>query len=188
MQRYIYILLLVMLVSVAAAQTEKGRYIVGGNVDISGSIQGDVKRFNMTLAPSFGIFVVKGFAIGGRYSFGVSSISQYDEKEKERISTVTFSTAIGPLVKGYFGPKRLKGFATANVQYLTSTTLRKSRINGTQGLSTMGSVGIAHFFNNNVVLESGLYVSLQSVVKQLPITRIGFSMGLFVILDKKKKE
>lgn len=188
MQRYIYILLLTAVFSVCQAQTEKGRYIAGGNVDISGSIQGEVKRFNMTLAPSFGVFVVKGFAIGGRYSFGVSSISQFDEKEKERVSTITFSTAVGPLVKGYFGPKRLKGYATANIQYLTTTTMRKSRINGSQGLSTMGSLGIAHFFNNNVVLESGLYVSLQSVTKQLPITRIGFSMGLFVILDKKKKE
>lgn len=177
-----------MLVSVGYAQTEKGRYLVGGNVDISGSIQGDVKRFNMTLAPSFGVFVVKGFAIGGRYSFGVTSVSQYDEKEKERVSNITFSTAIGPTLKGYFGPKRLKGFASGNVQYLTTTTMRKSRINGSQGLSALGSLGIAHFFNNNVVLESGLYVSLQSVTKQLPITRIGFSMGLFVILDKKKKE
>lgn len=186
--RYAYILLLSLLISVCHAQTEKGRYIVGGNVDISGSIQGDVTRFNMAIAPSFGVFVVKGFAIGGRYSFGVSSVRQFDVDENEYRSTVTFSTAIGPLVKGYFGPKRLKGFATANIQYLTSTTMRKSRISGTQGFSTMGTVGIAHFFNKNVVLESGLYVSLQSVVKQLPITRIGFSVGLFVILDKKKKE
>lgn len=170
------------------AQTERGRYIVGGNVDISGSIQGDVKRFNMAIAPSFGVFVVKGFAIGGRYSFGVGSIRQYDVEDKEYKTTVTFSTAIGPLVKGYFGKKNLKGLATANVQYLTSTTMRKSRVNGTQGMTASGTLGIAHFFNRNVVLESGLYVSLQSVTKQLPVTRIGFSMGLFVILDKKKKE
>lgn len=188
MKHIVAILLFLTIAMCSMAQTERGRYLVGGNVDISGSIQGDVTRFNMAIAPSFGVFVVKGFAIGGRYSFGVGSVRQFDEEDKEYRSTVTFTTAIGPLVKGYFGKKNLKGMATANVQYLTATTLRRSRVNGTQGMSTSATVGIAHFFNRNVVLESGLYVSLQSVTKQLPTTRIGFSMGLFVILDKKKKE
>ena len=188
MVRILYIFILLLTATACFAQVERGRYTVGGNVDISMSLQGDVRRFNMSINPAFGVFVVKGFAVGGRYQFGVGSVREFNTRDNEYQSVVTFSTAIGPQLKYYYGKKSLKGLVSANVLYLTSTTLRKSRVNGTQGMSANGLLGIAHFFNNNVALESGLYVTLQAVDKQLPITRFGFSMGLFVFLDKKKKE
>lgn len=188
MKPLIYILSLLLSTATCFAQVEKGRYILGGSVDISGTIQGDVRRFNMTINPSFGAFVVKGFAIGGRYQFGVNSVRAYDVDDAEYRTTISFTTALGPQLKYYYGKKTLKGLVSANVLYLTSTTLRKSRVISFQGLTANGLLGIAHFFNRNVALESGLYVTLQAVEKELPITRIGFSMGIFVILDKKKKE
>ena len=170
------------------AQVEKGRYLIGGNVDISSSYQGKNSGFNMSLTPSFGVFVVKGFAIGGRYSFGISSSKTYDRVKDEYTSVTTFTSGIGPLVRYYIGKKPLKGLISANVNYLTSTTLRKTSVSGTNGFSATGLVGFGYFFNPHISLDCGLYVSGQGFEKQLPVTRIGFSVGLFAFLDKKKKE
>lgn len=170
------------------AQVEKGRYLIGGNVDISSAYQGKNSGFNMSLTPSFGIFVVKGFAIGARYSFGINSAKTFNKTKNEYVSVTTFSSGIGLLARYYIGKKPLKGLISANVNYLTSTTLQKNNVSGTHGLSYTGLVGMAHFFNPHLSLECGLYVSGVSYLKQLPVTRIGFSVGLFAFLDKKKKE
>ena len=58
----------------ALAQTEKNRYLVGGSSDISEMVQGTSSSFNLSLSPSFGVFVVKNFAIGGLLSFGISNV------------------------------------------------------------------------------------------------------------------
>ena len=144
--------------------------------------------FNLSFTPSFGIFVVKGFAIGGRYSFGITSAKTFDNNKQEYVSVTTFTSGIGPLVRYYIGKKQLKGLISANVNYLTSTTLRKNNVTGTHGFSTTGFLGMAHFFNEHLSLECGLYISAASFVKQLPLTRVGFSVGLFAFLNKKKKE
>lgn len=180
--------LFILLSDSVQAQVERGRYLVGGNVDISGSYQGKNSGFNMSLTPSFGVFVVKGFAVGGRYSFGISSARTFDKTKDEFVSVTTFSSGVGPLLRYYIGKKQLKGLISANVNYLTSSTLRKNNVSGTNGFSATGLVGMAHFFNPHLSLECGLYVSGVSFVKQLPTTRIGFSVGLFAFLDKKKKQ
>ncbi len=189
MKKLFFIPLTVLLLSFCAnAQVEKGRYLLGGNVDISGSYQGRNSGFNMSLTPSFGVFIVKGFAIGARYSFGISSARTYSRANDEFTSVTTFTSGIGPSFKYYFGKKQLKGLVSANVNYLTSITLRKNNVSGTSGFNATGLLGMAHFFNPHLSLECGLYVSGVSYVKQLPTTRIGFSVGLFAFLDKKKKE
>jgi hypothetical protein len=170
------------------AQVERGRYLIGGNVDISSSYQGKNSGFNMSLTPSFGVFVAKGFAIGARYAFGISSSRTLNATSKEYVSVTSFTSGIGPLVRYYIGKKPLKGLISANVNYLTSVTLRKKNVSGTNGFSATGLIGMGYFFNPHLSLDCGLYVSGVSFVKQLPVTRIGFSIGLFAFLDKKKKE
>src|SRR6478609_5617184 len=124
-----------------SAQVERGKFLVGGNVDISSAYQGKNSGFNLSLTPSFGVFLVKGFAIGARYSFGISSSKTYDRVKDEYNSLTTFSTGLGPLVPYYIGKKPLKGLISANVNYLTSTTLRKTSVSGTNGFSATGLVG-----------------------------------------------
>ena len=91
------------------AQTEKGKYLVGGSADISMSFQGKNNNFNLSLSPQFGAFVVRGLVIGGRYSFIISGSKTFDNNKKEYVSTTTFSSGIGPLVRYYIGKKQLKG-------------------------------------------------------------------------------
>ena len=184
-------LLLIFLVFVSAfsfAQTERGKYLVGGSADLSVSYQGKNSGFNMSLSPQFGAFVIRGLAIGGRYSFAISSSKTFDFNKKEYSTTTTFTSGIGPLIRYYIGKKTLKGLISANANYLTSTTLRKTSVSGTSGFNATGFAGIAYFLNPLLSIESGLYLTVTGYEKQLPTSRVGFSVGFFVFLDNKKKE
>lgn len=172
----------------ATAQTERGRFLIGGSADISSARQGKNSNFNLGLSPSFGVFVVKGFAIGGRYSFAVSSNRNFDNKQLKYITTTTFTSGIGPQFKYYPGKKQLKGLISFTPLYTTSTTLREKNVSGTNGFNISGNAGIAYFLNNNISLEAGIYAAVAGAVKQLPVTRIGFQLGFFAFIDKKKKE
>src|SRR6187551_844218 len=122
MKNFLITMLIILLSLGTKAQVERGRYLLGGNVDISSSYQGKNSGFNMSLTPSFGVFVVKGFAIGARYSFGINSSKTFNESKNEYASVTTFNSGIGPLLRYYIGKKPLKGLISANVNYLTSVT------------------------------------------------------------------
>jgi len=182
-------LLLFAFVSISCvAQTEKGKYLVGGSADMSMAFQGKNNSFNMSLSPQFSAFVTKGLAIGARYSFGISASKTFNNSTQEYVSTTTFTSGIGPLIRGYVGKKQLKGVFAAGANYLTSTTLRKNNVSGTSGYNVTGFAGAAYFFNPLLSLEFGLYVTNTGYQNQLPTTRGGFSVGFFVFLDNKKKE
>jgi hypothetical protein len=181
-------LFFVLISATVFAQVERGKYLAGGSADISVSYTGKNSTFNMSLTPQFGVFVVRGFAIGGRYAFGISSTRNFDNNKKEYVSTSTFTSGIGPILRYYIGKKQLKGIISASANYLTSTTLRKNSVSGTTGFSTMGLAGIAYFLNPHLSLETGLYAATTSFAKQLTTLRVGLSVGFFVFLDNKKKE
>ena len=187
MKRVLFLCLVLTSASLSA-QVEKGKYFVGGAADISGSYTGKNSTFNMSLSPQFAVFVVNGFAIGGRYSFGVGSTHNYDFSKHEYVNTTTFSSGIGPVVRYYIGKKPLKGLVSANANYLTTTTLRKSSVSGNTGFNAMGLVGIAYFFNEHIGLEAGLYYQGTWMAKLLTTSRMGFSVGFSVFLNNKKKE
>lgn len=169
------------------SQTEKGKQIFGGTADMSMSFQGKVSTFFMNFSPSFGVFAVKNFAIGGRYSFGINS-RRAPNDEGEYRSTTTFTTAIGPLAKYYFGKKQMKGFISANGSYLVNTTMTKGNVTNRNGYTAGGALGCAYFFNEHVGLETAFYVQLTGYESGLPNTRGGISVGVFTFLDRKKKE
>src|SRR5688572_1624888 len=106
MKKVLLTSLIVFLITLCAqAQVERGKYLVGGNADMSTSYQGKNSGFNLSLSPSFGIFVVKGFALGARYSFGISSSKTFSNTRQEYVVVTTFNSGIGPLVRYYFGKK-----------------------------------------------------------------------------------
>ena len=170
------------------AQTERGCYLVGGSADLSMSYQGTSSNFNLSLAPSFGVFVVKGFAIGGRYSIGIGSARTYDTKNLVYNTTTTFTTQIGPNFKYYLGKKALKGVTSFNASYVVFTSIHKTSVTNYNGFIVGGTLGAAYFFNPHISLETVVYITASGYEKQLPTTRVGFSVGLFAFLDKKKRE
>lgn len=186
--RWATIFFLVFVSSISFAQTERGRFLVGGGVDISTTRQSDVTRFNMNINPTFGVFVVKNFAVGARYSFGVSNVRSFDNKANKYVAITSFTTAVGPNLKYYFGKKALKGFVGANAGYVVFTQLNRGNVFNYNGFTAGGNVGMAYFLNKHIALESGMYFTAAGYEGEFPTTRIGFSVGLFVFLNKKKQE
>jgi hypothetical protein len=176
------------------AQTEKGRYLIGGSADLSESILNTTTTFNLGLAPTFGVFLFKNFVVGGTYSFSVSSVRTYNKNNQSHTTTTTIQPTVGPSLKYYIGKKALKGVAMINAGYTVYTQLKSSTnssgtsITNYDGFSVRGLVGSAYFFNNYVSMESGLYLSASGFKGQLPTSRFGFSLGLYTFLDKKKQE
>ena len=182
------LVVLIFLCATVFAQTEKGRFLIGGGVDINSSRQNNVRRFNMNISPTFGVFVVKNFAVGARYSFGVGSVRSFDKKDNKYVTVTSFTTSIGPNLKYYFGKKALKGFVGANAGYVVFTQLNRGNVFNYNGFTAGGNAGMAYFLNNHIALESGMYFTAAGYEGEFPTTRIGFSVGLFVFLNKKKQE
>jgi hypothetical protein len=178
-----------LLISIATfAQVEKGKYLIGGSVDISQLMQGEARNFNMSISPAFGVFVIKGLGIGGRYSFGVASRRVYNKKKEKYMPSTSFTTAIGPKVSYYIGKKAFKGLVSAYANYVVYTQLYNGNVTNLNGFSAGGFVGMAYFFNEHVAMESGMYLNGSGYKGEFPATRIGFSVGLAVVLDKKKQD
>lgn len=186
--KHIALVLFIALTTTAFAQVEKGRYTLGGNVDISGTRTGIERTFSMTIAPQFGVFVVKGFAVGARYAFGVAGSRTYNEDKKEFQVNTVYTTNIGPRLKYYYGKKQLKGYIMGHGGYSVYTRVRKGDVTNKNGFTFGASLGMAYFVNNNVGIESGMYFNTQGYEGDFPTTRIGFSVGIFTFLDNKKKE
>lgn len=183
------------LASIMSAQTEKGMYIIGGSSNISEAIQSTSSTFSLALQPSFGAFVIRNFAVGGTYSFSVSSAKTVNATTDVRSTTSTFTTLVGPFLKYYIGKKAMKPFVMANGGYSVYTQIRSNSnpgnvasITNYDGFQMGASAGIAYFFNPHVALESALYVTTSGYQTQIPTTRFGFSLGLYTFLDKKKAE
>jgi hypothetical protein len=186
---------LLALVSMLSAQTEKGMMIIGGSSNISDAIQGTSNTFSLGLQPSFGAFVIRNFAIGGTYSFTVSSAKTLNATTDVRSTSTTFNTLVGPFLKYYIGKKTMKPFVSANGGYSVYTQIRSNSTPGNvasitnyDGFQMGASAGIAYFFNPHVALETALYVTTSGYQTQIPTTRFGFSLGLYTFLDKKKAE
>ncbi len=172
----------------ALAQTDKGKFAVGGNVDISDEIQGKYTNFNLSLAPSIGLFLVKNLIVGGTYSFTVGSSNNYNSSNNTTSQLTTFTSEIGPLLKYYIGKKALKGVVSAHADYLVFTAIGGGSLSNYNGFAAGGQLGMAYFFNPYISLEMGYYLNVAGFEKQLPITRTGLSLGVYTFLDKKKKE
>ncbi|MBL0309066.1 MAG: hypothetical protein IPP77_05120 [Bacteroidetes bacterium] len=166
----------------------RGRYIIGGAADLSNTFQKNNGKFNLSLAPSFGIFVFKGLAIGGRYSFAIGTFKTFDAVKNKNVTTTTFTSFVGPLLKYYYGKSQLKGLIAAQGGYSVYTALKGTDVSNYNGFAFGASVGMAHFFNPHLALETSLYFNTTGYEKQFPSTRVGISLGLFAFLNTKKQE
>lgn len=167
-----------------SAQTDKGRYLVGGSADISDEFNAGTTNFNFSVGPAFAVFVVKGFAIGGQYS-----ITLADENEPGPTPSIfSVQTFVGPYLKYYLGKKQLKGFASFTGGYSSYTALGGGSVISLNGFALTGKLGMAYFFNNYISLETAGYITAQGYQTLYPATRVGLSIGFFTFLDKKKQE
>lgn len=167
----------------------RGRITIGGSADLSNTFRANNGgSFNFSIAPSFAYFVVRGLAVGARYSFGIGSSKSFDASKNQYVATTTFTTFVGPTVKYYVGKHQLKGVMAAQGGYAVYTALQGTSVFNLNGFAFGASAGTAHFFNKNLALETTFYFNTSGFETQLPSTRVGVSLGLFAFLDTKKRE
>ncbi|KAA9357517.1 outer membrane beta-barrel protein [Larkinella humicola] len=153
-------LLLMTLVSVALAQTEKGRWQVGAQVGNLTYQRYKVSKGHMltvNLTPSVGYFVAKNLLAGVSIPFSNTSNSfqpgpsDYNNR----------SIGIGPFIRYYVGNSSIKPFAAIGFTYNSTATHHGNVLNlnnvNLKGSSTnlVPAVGAAWFINRNVLLSAG---------------------------------
>ncbi|WWC83541.1 hypothetical protein PIECOFPK_01258 [Mycovorax composti] len=130
---------------VSQAQTQKGYYLIGGNIASVGGNTNE-KSFNLKIEPKAAWFIQDDLAIGGQVSFGLDA-------GRGRGPAINYF--VGPMARYYFGeqqvntPKQTRLFAEANAGLGGTNGGGRS----TNGFEAGLGPGLAFFVNENIALE-----------------------------------
>lgn len=125
----------------ASAQTEKGNWLVGGNLNLNTASQ----NTNIGLTPSAAYFFLNNFAAGANVNFNYAKFGGN--------KTTTFG--VGPFARYYFGTLNIRPLLEADLNF-TSNKIRPASgsISTTEnGTGFFLGGGLAAFINRNVALE-----------------------------------
>lgn len=143
-----------------AAQTEKGSWMVGGNVgNINLGFGNSTTNFSIDVEPIGLYFITDNLGIGGRVLLGVNSSSSDIAGVKS--SATILGYGIAPTLRYYFttmGKGKIFGEGAVGFGG-TSTTTKTAGISTTESDNSTGfslGVGYNYFFNPHVALEAGL--------------------------------
>ncbi len=161
---------LLAMVSIANAQTDKGDWMVGGNMTIN-TTSGNS---SFSLNPSAGYFFAKGFVAGAQFNLGFS------KSENTKYSNV----GVGPFARYYFDLKspNFKPFLHADFDFGTATVKDDFGKSSTTITSFFIGAGGAFFINPNVALEGVAGYNRSKIENLSPdngfLFRIGFQVHL----------
>jgi outer membrane protein len=163
---FMCIIVLVICQIQANAQTEKGKFLLGGETSLSFSSakteigtkyyeEGSSKKSSFALTPTFGFFPAKNLAVG----LGITYLHQNEEINYSTYATNTFYA--GPVVQVYFGTTNVKPFLSGGFGFGMSddnTTGYQSYLtNINQKLFFYeAGAGFAAFLNDMVSIELGI--------------------------------
>lgn len=142
MKTPLLILILSLNIFTVSAQTNKGDWIVGGNIRVNTAESNN----EVTFQPMAGYFFAKSFAAGTEFKISYSKFGA----EKSR------SIGIGPFARYYFNLKN------SSLKPLVHSTLTFESVNtnenGSESTNTVTSIyilgGAAYFINEHVALEA----------------------------------
>jgi len=162
---------LLLLASVANAQTDKGDWMVGGNMTIN-TTKGNSE---FAFQPSAGYFFANNFVAGGQF------ILNFSKQEDTKYSTL----AAGPFARYYFNISNsaFKPFLHADFS-VGSTSVQIAGLDKTSTTTTSFFIGAggAYFINSNVALEALAGYNRIKIETYDPsngfIFRIGFQVHL----------
>ena len=152
----------------AQAQTEKGRFLIGGTAGFNNrSINGNgITTFN--LSPNVGYFIIDNLAIGAQLQLTVRS-GEGDFNDET-------SFGFTPFVRYYFadaGPARF--FGQGRIGFGSTKFANNADSYFTFGLGA----GVDFFLNDNVALEAFLgYVNQKFQEANDPINQFGLNIGV----------
>lgn len=145
----------------AAAQTEKGSWMVGGSIgNINLGVGNSTTNFSIDVEPIGLYFITDNLGVGGRALLGVSNSSSSDIAGVKS-SITKFRYGIAPTLRYYFTTMgKGKIFGEGAVDFAgKSTTTKIANTSKTETGSNTGfslGVGYNYFFNPHVALEVAL--------------------------------
>jgi hypothetical protein len=134
------------------AQTQRGWYIIGGDLSNIGlDFQKNNTKFSLDITPRAAWFIRDDFAVGGEALLGLETGDGF----------TTTNYGIGPIARYYLSGTALESvrktrwFLDGNVGIYGNNT----KVTGSEGVSTNGlgigfGPGIAYFLNPNIALEA----------------------------------
>lgn len=147
------VIAMVSLAVTAKAQTEKGYYLIGG--DLGGFSIGfsEGTPFNLNITPKVAWFKNDHLALGGFVDIGLSTAKGQG---------TTFNYGAGPLARYYFGAAAVNTETTSarrSSRFFLEATAGLQGFNTSGGSSTNGlgigiGPGLAYFINKNIALEA----------------------------------
>ncbi|HPH99141.1 MAG TPA: outer membrane beta-barrel protein [Chitinophagaceae bacterium] len=166
----------------ASAQTEKGSWMVGGNIGgLNLGFGKSITNFSIAVNPIGLYFITDNLGIGGRALLGV------DNTSGGGTSVSTFKFGIAPTLRYYFtemGKGKIFGEAAVD--------LEGSSTSGTSTTTTGFSIGAGYnyFFNPHVALEAGLRYADKNRPYNAPtaaagLDNINVNFGLQIFFPKK---
>lgn len=169
------ILTLVLFISIAAnAQTDKGDWLVGGNIGFRTNKNSN--EFN--LSPNAGYFFAKNFAAGANLQMVF-----------EKVGTIRSSDiGLGPFARYYFGSSNFRPFATTHINYLISSTKVNGIKTSTNGMNWLLGMGAAAFINQNVAFETIAGYNYTKFSGASSNTGFSLNFGFQVYINKSKME
>jgi hypothetical protein len=141
MKKVLLTLSFLMTIVSAFAQTNKGDWMIGGNIRVNTAESNN----EVTIQPMAGYFFAKNFAAGTEFKFSYSKFGA----EKSR------SIGVGPFARYYFN-LRNSSFKPLVHSTFTFESVNTNE-NGSESTNTVTSIyilgGAAYFINQNVALE-----------------------------------
>ena len=172
-------LLLTVISFTASAQTDKGDWLVGGQLAFN-TTSGNS---SFTLAPSAGYFFGKNFAAGSELTLSFSKLG--DSK--------TTAVGIGPFARYYFELKdpKFKPLVHASFGFVSITDKFLNQKTTNTATSLFIGAGGAYFINDNVALEGVMGYNNTKVENEKAeggfLFRIGFQIHLLGHEVRSKK-
>lgn len=126
----------------ASAQTEKGSWLIGGNLRLNTASQ----NTQITVNPSAGYFFINNFAAGINVDV---SYSKFGENK-------TTTLGAGPFARYYFGTMNIRPLVEGDLNFTSNKTSNSSTTTGSvteNGTGFFLGGGLAAFINRNVAVE-----------------------------------
>ena len=164
MKTTFFTLILVMMgVSTAIAQTEKGRWTVGVSIgNFTYQDNNTSKTFTGSLAPSAGYFVANNLLVGTGLPLSLST-SKPGQSNPFLVKSTTTGIGLSPFIRYYFGKSALKPYVGVSYSYAYMHYAYKvlpifGNDASTNGYATslVPTLGVAYFINRNIALNTGL--------------------------------
>ncbi|HEY4935703.1 MAG TPA: outer membrane beta-barrel protein [Puia sp.] len=189
MKKIYFTTILLVLVMAGFSQTEKGSWLLGGNMEFTstsakqnGSATTSSSLF--TLNPMIGYFPVRNFAVILNTNYATATYKVEGQTE----SSSAHSLTIGPLVRYYFpGSEALKFFVGTGIGFGSGNDMTSTVYQFQAGPAIFLRPGVALELNVNYQSANVKNTDYMGDKYTTTESQFGFGIGFMVYLNQRKK-